>query len=95
MFMKLKREMSITHADFKRLAPSLLADYDYRIENSVVFAQRDSLKITFRLGKQRERCIGSLTLPVTDMEIILEGFEDENAQAFITRFETVYRRGGG
>jgi hypothetical protein len=93
--MKLKREMSISHADFLRLVPQALKGFDYRIDDAVVTAHRDEHRVTFKLGAERERRIASLTLPVTDVEIDLDGFEDEDAQAFIARFETVYRRGGG
>lgn len=93
--MKLKREMSISHADFLRLVPRLLDGYEYDTDDTTITARRGDCYVTLKLGPERQRRIASLVLPVTDIEMQLKGFSDEAAQTFITRFETLYRRGGG
>ena len=47
------------------------------------------------LGEERQRQLGALALPVTDVRLRFSGFEVQELQRFIKRFDLVYQRGGG
>ena len=87
--------MAYTHADFKRLLPHLLEGYDYQIKNNLVDASRAQRKVAIHLGPEYERRIASLAMPVCEVTVDLDGFDDQEAAAFLDHFDRTYRRGGG
>ncbi len=93
--MRIKREMTITHADFFRILPKALGNGHYiRHGNTVTFDQPD-YQINIYLSDERRRNIAGLELPVTDIEIHIEGCELETAERVLKRFELSYQKGGG
>ena len=87
--------MAYTHADFKRLLPHLLKGYEYQINNNLVNASRNQCSVTIQLGPEYERRIASLAMPVCDVTLVLDGFDEAEAAAFLDHFDRTYRRGGG
>jgi len=47
------------------------------------------------LGAERQRSLGALKLPVTDVQLVFSGFSETEFQVFLKRFDMAYQRGGG
>jgi hypothetical protein len=89
------REMSITHAEFLRILPSAVGPQPVSRKNNAVRIAEGEREILIRLSQQRERAIGALRLPVTDIELRLSGYTEAEAKTFMARFDLHYRKGGG
>ena len=50
---------------------------------------------SLRLLDPRERRLGSLRLPIVDVELTFEGYASAEIDAFMARFHARFRRGGG
>lgn len=93
--MKRTRTMAYTHAEFKRLLQHALDGHEYAVNSDVVESRSGEQVIRIRLGPEYERRIASLSMPVCDVTIELEGFSETQAKEFLERFDRTYRRGGG
>ncbi len=89
------REMSLTHVEFFRILPSVTGSQSIDLKENEVRIVEGEREILIRLSQERERAIGALRLPVTDIELRLSGYTDVDAKTFIDRFDLHYRKGGG
>jgi len=87
--------MAYTHAEFKRLLPHAMEDYDYSETDDLIEADTGEQSIRIQLGPEYERRIASLSMPVCDVTIELEGFGEDQARTFLNKFDRTYQRGGG
>lgn len=87
--------MGVSHAEFLSVLPRLLEHSGYRTQGNRVVHEHDGKRVTFTLGPERQRKIASITLPVTLVEVALEGFSHSEQTEFMERFELRFRRGGG
>lgn len=87
--------MAYTHAEFKRLLPHAMEEYDYSGTGDLIESSTGDRSIRIRLGPEYEQRIASLVMPVCDVTIELNGFSSDEAQKFLDRFDQTYRRGGG
>lgn len=93
--MKRTRAMACSHAEFMRLLPRALDGYDYTVNRDVIKVDEKHYRIRIDLGPEYEHRIAMLATPVTDVTICLEGFSENQASAFLEKFDRTYRRGGG
>lgn len=89
------REMSITHAEFFRILPSVPGTRSVSVIDNEVWIVEGEREILIQLSEVRERVIGALRLPVTDVALRFSGFTDVEAKKFMAGFDLHYRRGGG
>lgn len=89
--------MGISHREFHRLLPAAVPGFrvlgsgdSWRAEQ---LAGEQLLEIS--LGVERQRQLGALALPVTDVRLRFSGFDEQELQRFIKRFDLAYQRGGG
>ena len=87
--------MSITHAEFFRILPSVAGTRGVRVKGDKVWIVEEGREIWIRLSEEKERVIGALRLPMTDIELQFFGHTDLEAKDFMDRFDLHYRRGGG
>jgi hypothetical protein len=88
--------MGITHREFLRGLPAALGGRPYVLrEGTRVEVDGPEGRIVIRLGPQRERRIAALCLPVTRVEIELDGYSEAAVAAFIREFDMHFQRGGG
>lgn len=87
--------MGISHAEFFSVLPRLLGRPDYRVEGNSVVHEYDGKRITFTVGPEMQRRIASIMLPMTRVEVSLDGFSAPEQQEFMERFDLRFRRGGG
>ena len=92
----LRREMSISHAEFLRSLGPAVAPATFRVEpGMLIHVDGAPGAVTIRLSAERERRIGALRLPVVDMEMTLAGFEAGERERFLLQFDRAFQRGGG
>lgn len=97
----LHREMSISHVEFLRslVAAVTPATFEVPVTSGTtpvtITVHGAPGSVVIRLSAQRERRIALLCLPVTDVEIELDGFSEQDYEAFILRFDRAFQRGGG
>ena len=94
---ELQREMTISHQDFRRLLPAAtpgcrVVEPGDRFEVTQIIGEG---RLLIDLGPQRERRLGALRLPVTDVGLRFSGFDRRGYEAFLKRFDLAFQRGGG
>ena len=89
------KDMGITHADFFRSVRPLLEGMDHVIRDDGLTLRLDAGRVDIRLGPQGARTLGNFQLPRTLVELRFQGCAPDVIEAFITRFDTRFRRGGG
>ncbi len=93
--MTVHKEMGITHDDLFRLLPSLAEPFDFSVSEQQITISCDNQIVTIKYSKERIRKIASFVLPVTDLDLVFTGFDQQQVKEFITKFDRVYQRGGG
>ena len=92
---RLEREMGFGHAEFERLLPRALAGWSWRRDGDAVQVTVADGAVTIELGPERTRRIALLSLPVTPVTLRWRGLDAATWEAFLRRFDSYYRRGGG
>lgn len=87
--------MGVTHAEFFRVLPAVLAGFRWCREGDTVHAERNGRRLTIRVGPERERRIALLAIPVTDVVVEFERWPEAQVDAFMDHYEVRFRRGGG
>jgi hypothetical protein len=91
----LNREMGLTHADFFRLLPQVLAGRCWRRNGATVIIIEECRQLTIQLAPEAERRMASLRLPVTRVNLAFDGYTEQDSAAFMARLERYFQRGGG
>lgn len=88
--------MALTAGELHRLAVHLEGGSDLdRDERRVAARLPDGRRWSITLGPERLRRIALFALPTCDVELRLEGFDEPARAAFLARFHSVFRKGGG
>jgi hypothetical protein len=91
----INKEMGLTHADFFRTIQSAIGDKDLELNRRGVVLRKKDKKLEIFLGPERERKIGLLVFPVTDVSFKFYGYESSRVKSVIKRFDLRFKRGGG
>jgi hypothetical protein len=91
----LSRQMGITHADFFRLLPQVLAGRCWRRNGATVVVTEGHRRLRIQLAPEAERRMASLRLPVTRVSLAFDGYTEQDSAAFMARLERYFQRGGG
>ena len=89
------RRMAIDHAEFRRCLAPLARRYPITEQEGEIHLQLPVGRARLRLGPEQTRHLGSLTLPQTDVTLLLEGVPPAEAEAFLAAFDRAFQRGGG
>ncbi len=87
--------MGISHAEFFRILPPVVAAYPHRIEDRRVRIDNGARHIEMILGPQIGRPLGVMRLPGFELTFEFSGYDQSEVDAFMARFDTVFHRGGG
>ena len=88
--------MGISHGDFFRVLPSLLADAQWRRDGLSIRADwPDGRRLRATVSAERERRIAALSLPVADVELGFSGGAEAWEEGFVGRFDRAFQKGGG
>jgi len=93
--LRVEKDMSISHAEFFRSLAHLLAGQDFVLRDDGATIRWGQGIVDIRLGPEGQRRLGNFALPRTRVEISFEGCPDDEARAFLKRFDDTFRRGGG
>ena len=89
------KNFGLTHAEFFRSLPSAIENHPFRIEGQRVTIDYDNRSVEIELGVQQVRKIALLEIPYTDLRFTFKGFDQQEMDAFMHRFDLYFRRGGG
>lgn len=94
---ELHREMSITHADFRRLLPAAAQGFALAGDGPgfTLSAPDGGRSLAIELGPEQQRRLGALSLPLTAVTLRFDGFDPTSYAAFLKRFDLAFQRGGG
>jgi hypothetical protein len=87
--------MGVSHAEFFSVLPRLLGQDGYQVRGNTVVHEYNGKRVTFTLGPEMQRKIASISLPITQIEVSLDGFSEPEQRDFMERFDLRFRRGGG
>jgi len=93
--MNIKREMTITHADFFRLLPSLFEDRFFRRDDLSIFSNLGDGSMEIKLGPEQNKRLGSLDLMVTEITFHFTNVGESDRRIFLEKLDQVYQKGGG
>ena len=90
-------EMGITHNDFFRIFPRLVAPTPVMRDALCVTvawqAPARSLQVT--LSKEKIRKIAALSIPYTELELRFRDFSPSERRDFLEQFRRAFQKGGG
>jgi len=72
-----------------------LRNRDYVVTGERISIDDPAGTIEITLASEKTRTIASLTLPVTDIEIVFKGLLTAQVEAFMKSFDLSYQKGGG
>ena len=87
--------MSITRADFLRLLPAAVGHQAFSVEGERIEHRDGCRSWSIRLTALPDLRICLVRLERHQVLLSLEGYGEEEAAAFMRRFELYFRRGGG
>ncbi|HEY0836857.1 MAG TPA: hypothetical protein VGE72_23300 [Azospirillum sp.] len=90
-----EKDMALTPADFARLLPDAARGLPWRVEAGVYCIGGADAGVDIRLDQLPERRIALMALPRLRVTLAFRGWSAEERRAFLDRFDTAFRRGGG
>lgn len=90
-----KREMTISHSEFRRILERAFAGEFRRVRSDRFDFDLEGGRISVILGQESSARIGVITIPVTAVSLEFREMEEDQARAFILRFDRAFQRGGG
>ena len=88
-------EMSITRDDFLRLLPAAVGHQPFSVEGERIEHRDAGRSWRIRLAPLPDLRVALVRLERHQVVLSLEGYSEEEAAAFMRRFELYFRRGGG
>jgi len=89
------KEMGITHADFFRTIPRALNSTRYRQSATGVTLEADGRRLEVTIGPEGERRIALMVIPKTQVRLVFSGYDKDEIEAAIKRFDMMFKKGGG
>ncbi|HJV49563.1 MAG TPA: hypothetical protein VJ549_09845 [Geothrix sp.] len=88
-------EVSLSRAEFLRLLPGAVGSMPIEEAEGTFGASDGNRRWTLRLSPLADHRMGSLALPRHRLELSLDGYSEEEAAAFMARFQRGFLRAGG
>lgn len=89
------RQMGLTHAEFFRILPPVVADVSHRVEPVAVHIEDGARRAVLTLGPQTDRRLGIMRLPAFELRFEFSGYSTGEVDGFMARFDRCFHRGGG
>lgn len=89
------KEMGYTHAEFLRLLPKALNGAAQQADGDTITVDDGARRLQIELGRESERRIGNIRLPVLPVDLTFTGYSEAEVEATLGRFWRVFQRGGG
>ena len=89
------KEMGLTHREFYRTFASVAGEWPWHVLDDVVTLDHPMGPVTIYLEPERRRTIARISLPATTLRFEFTTHDQSDVDAFMQRFDTHFRRGGG
>lgn len=89
-------EMGISHADFRRIFPRLIAPLEAShdgLVTTVTWPAGGRLEV--RMSAERVRRLAGLGLPYVELQFFFDDFSAADEARFMQAFRTAFHKGGG
>lgn len=92
-----ERDMGYSVAEFFRILPNAVGDYDYSIDGDRIEIRpaAGSRRLELRVRELPERKIGMIRIPRIQLAFRFEQFTPEERREFLAAFDRSFQRGGG
>ena len=88
--------MGISHDDFFRVFPSVVAPASWRRDGLTIHVEwPDGARLAATVSAQKLRRIASLSLPYVDISFGFFGMNAADRDGFLVRFDRAFQKGGG
>lgn len=87
--------MTISHSEFRRILERAFAGELRQVRSDRFDLEPEGGRISVILGQESSARIGIITIPVTTVSLEFHEMEEDEARAFLTRFDRAFQRGGG
>jgi len=87
--------MALTEKMFLETLPRALDSTAFTWDGQQAVLQQDGQCFSILFCKQVDFALGGFSIPRAKVTLELSGYEDEQAEAAIARFERYFHRGGG
>lgn len=89
-------ETQSTHAEFMSSLPKACGSRPYEIIDNQVIVHDKDRQVVITVHDEPIRHLGSLDLPMEQVEFVFDGYTEEKADAFMTEYRKhTFRAGGG
>ena len=93
---RVSKEMGVSHREFFRILPRVLAGVAHAIEGRRIVAESAGRRLEIQLSEEGERRLSPVVaMPVTRVELDFSGYSEAERSAFLARFEREFFKGGG
>ena len=86
------KEMALTRAEFLRLLPGAAGGAPWRADGDAV---RVGDAVSIDLEALPPRRLGPFEIPVMRVTLRFHGVDEDEARAFVRRFDRAFQKGGG
>ncbi len=87
--------MGIDHAELFRRLPAAVGFRDYRVVEKRIILEESHRSIHILYSDEKIRRLGAMRVPITRLEFRFAGYGEDEIEAFMSRFDLYFRRGGG
>lgn len=90
------KEMGVTHREFFRILPGVLAGAPYEVGEGRVVQIQGERRLEILVAPEGERRLSEVVrLPITRVELIFQGYSDAERAAFLERYKRAYQKTAG
>jgi hypothetical protein len=89
------RRMSISRDEFLRTLPAAVGTSSFTVEDDRVFVGSDVRLLEIEFKEETPLRIASLVLPSARITLRFEGYNADEMEQTVQRFDLYFRRGGG
>ncbi|MEM7541747.1 MAG: hypothetical protein AAF384_09175 [Pseudomonadota bacterium] len=89
------RELGISHADFRRVFPRVVAPAKVTWQGSVAIVDLGPGTVTVTLGDEKCRQLGLIKIPYTELHFDIQGLDAKSIEVFMHNFMASFQKGGG
>ncbi|HEY9080914.1 hypothetical protein [Magnetovibrio sp.] len=93
--MKLTKDMALTQKMFLDTLPRALDNDAFTWDGKCAVLDQDGRRFTITFEEQANFALGGFRIPRAHVTLELSGYDDDAAEAAVTRFERYFHRGGG
>lgn len=87
--------MTMKTSELFRLLPKIAHSECYQVDQASILINQNNHSLLVKYHEKENLKIGALKLPQLQLEFRFSGYTENEADDFIKKFDTIFRRGGG